>query len=330
MALPFKVDMNICIFLAVMLSTLLFASCDSRKDMLPRSGGLPCEVTVVGDVDSLVYRVLSVDKAGLPQSEPMFDVREAKASPSEALEGVLRYARALVIVDINPKKYVEVSLGSRCNVFAEPQVILVLCAPSVSALRDSDGGGALGGFAQKIIDKLYANDIRAAMVNMQRNHNPKMEAEVKRMFGFDILLPADMTLCKHGKNFLWISNNSPTAMQNICIYSQSFSKRDSVMRVNIKGETDSMYMTTVPGTCSAAYACRAAEALSWHDWYGLWEMKGDAMGGPLVARTIWGLTPNAPVTVEGFVYAPGQKKRNLVMQLEAVLKTVGKSVHSNQ
>ena len=297
------------------------ASCNARRDLLPRSGGNPYEVTVVGDVDSLVYCALSADVEGLPQSEPMFDVREARVRPSEALDGVLRYARSLVIVDINPKKYNEVSLGVRRNAYAAPQLIFILCSPSAKALRDSVGGDRLCGFASNIIGKLMAHERGIAIACMRRKHNPKMEAEVRRMFGFDMLIPSDMTSVKRGKDFLWISNNSPTAMLNVCIYNRNFSKRDSVMRVNIKGETDSMYMSTVHGACHAEYSCDGIFAE--HYWRGLWEMSGDAMGGPLVARTIFGLKPHTPVTIEGFVYAPGQKKRNSVMQLEAVLHTVG-------
>ena len=298
------------------------ASCNARRNTLPRSGGSPYEVTVVGDVDSVVYRALSADMDGLPQSEPVFDVREARVAPSEALDGVLRYARALVVVDINPRKYSEVSLGARYNVYADPQVILVLCSPSSSALCDTVGECSLGGFADKTIGKLLAHERGIAIASMRRRHNPKMEAEVRRMFGFDMLIPPDMTSCKRGKDFLWISNDSPTAMLNVCIYNRSFSKRDSVMRVNIKGETDSMYMSTVHDACHGEYSCDGIYAE--HRWRGLWEMRGDAMGGPLVARTIWRLKPHTPVTIEGFVYAPGLKKRNHVMLLEAVLQTVGK------
>lgn len=53
---------------------------------------------------------------------------------------------------------------------------------------------------------------------------------------------------------------------------------------------------------------------------GLWEMKNDAMGGPFVARTL--SFGNKTLTIEGFVYAPGQKKKNKLRQLEAVLYTL--------
>ena len=309
----------------LLLALILLASCNGRKSMLPASGGQQFEVTVVGDVDSIVYNALSVDVDGLPQSEPMFDVREPNIRPSEALGGVLRYAKSMVIVDIDPKKYDRLNLVWKRNVYAEPQLIVRICAPSAKCLSDTAVGGiAFQGRATLLVHILKAHEKNAYMAALQRKHNPKMEAEVKRMFGFDMLIPSDMTSCKKGKDFIWISNDSPTAMQNICIYKQQFRNRDSVMQVNIKGETDSMYMTTVHEACSVTYKYDEQEDVYTQEWRGLWEMKGDAMGGPLVARSIWGYYPREVVTVEGFVYAPGKKKRNLVMQLEAIVNATHK------
>lgn len=299
---------------------LLIAACNDRKSMLPTSGGSPYEVTVVGDVDSILYNTLSIDVEGLPQSEPMFDVSEPDIKPAEALKGVLRYARSLVVVDINPKKYDKLSIACKRNVHAQPQLIVRVCAPTAGCLRSmSAQDTALQGNAHTLVELLKAHESKAYIETLQRKHNPKMEAEVKRMFGFDIPIPADMKSCKRGKDFLWISNDSPTAMQNICIYKQQFRNRDSVMQVNIKGETDSMYMTTVHDACNVIYTYDEREDIHTQEWRGLWEMKGDAMGGPLVARSIWGYYPREAVTIEGFVYAPGKKKRNLMMLLEAIV-----------
>ena len=80
--------------------SFVLAACNGRNSMLPASGGRPFEVTVVGDADSILYKALSVEVDGLPQPEPMFDVSEPNIKPSEALKGVLRYARSLIIVDV--------------------------------------------------------------------------------------------------------------------------------------------------------------------------------------------------------------------------------------
>ena len=302
---------------------LLIAACNDRNGMLPTSGGSPYEVTVVGDVDSILYNTLSIDVEGLPQSEPMFDVSEPDIKPAEALKGVLRYARSLVVVDINPKKYDKLSIACKCNVHAQPQLIVRVCAPTAGCLRSmSAQDTALQGNAHTLVELLKAHESKAYIETLQRKHNPKMEAEVKRMFGFDMPIPADMKSCKRGKDFLWISNDSPTAMQNICIYKQQFRNRDSVMQVNIKGETDSMYMTTVHDACNVIYTYDEREDIHTQEWRGLWEMKGDAMGGPFVSHTLHDIAGHKTLTIECFVYAPGTKKRNTLMRTEASLMTV--------
>ena len=53
---------------------------------------------------------------------------------------------------------------------------------------------------------------------------------------------------------------------------------------------------------------------------GLWEVQGDAMGGPFVSHVIE--HNGNTLIVEAFVFAPSKKKRNYLRQLEAVLYTL--------
>lgn len=286
-------------------------ACRERGSLLPESGGRPFEVTVVNDVDSIVACAIGGDVVVLPQSEPQFDVSEVRMDKSEAIGGVLRYARSLVVVDINPRQYSGVSIRHERNVYAEPQIIVRVCAPSADALRRELQPSKIAGL-------LLRNEMSVAVNRLWRRHNPKMEAEVARMFGISMAIPADMTSMKRGNDFLWISNNSPTAMQNICVYLTG--NRDSVMQANIKGETDSMYVATAKGSVVTSDVKFRGRTIT--ERRGLWEMKGDAMGGPFVAHTLRLAHGQTEVTVEAFVYAPGMKKRNLLMQAEAALWTV--------
>lgn len=72
-----------------------------------------------------------------------------------------------------------------------------------------------------------------------------------------------------------------------------------------------MYMATVPMTVTAQKETLRGQKVTVYR--GLWQMEGDAMGGPFVARRIgdW--------IVEAFVYAPGKEKRNTMRRLEAAL-----------
>lgn len=86
---------------------------------------------------------------------------------------------------------------------------------------------------------------------------------------------------------------------------------DSILQTNMPGETDNMYMV-IPVLSER----------------GLWEMKGDAMGGPYVMERIHQSTSQAEIQqgydlyIIGFVYAPEMKKKILIKQLEAAISTI--------
>ena len=115
--------------------------------------------------------------------------------------------------------------------------------------------------------------------------------------------------------------------QNVCIYTLPWSNnlsfedvRDSVMKVNIPGGREDQWMETDSRTVvgemvqvddSPIMAIR-----------GLWDMKNDAMGGPFVCYLYADTVNNRILVAEGFVFAPEEKKRPLVRQLEAALQTI--------
>ena len=157
--------------------------------------------------------------------------------------------------------------------------------------------------------------------------NKEMQDEIKKMFGIDMKIPVSMNASKKAKDFIWISNNASTGMQNLLVFKVKSEERrmknsnafyvndkaqiDSILRTNMLGETDSMYMV-IPVLSER----------------GLWEMKGDAMGGPYVMHRIHKSTSQAEIQqgydlyIIGFVYAPEMKKKILIKQLEAAISTI--------
>lgn len=288
--------------------------CSGRRSLMPKAGGRPYEVVVTGDTDSIVYNTLCSPTPAMPQTEPMFDVR---CIGDNALQGAMALARSIVVVSVDPKQYTRTAVKYERDAYAKGQIIVYVNSPSAQRLRhDMDGSD--------VVSKLIAaHELEVATAQLKNKHNQKMEDRVQRMFGINMSIPADMTACREGKGFVWMSNNSPTAMVNFCIYTSP--NRDSVMRANIKGETDSMWMTTAHTPKPIRYT--ATDGSMWTR--GLWEMHGDAMGGPFVSRAIHGRGGHSTVVVEAFVYAPGMRKRNLVMQAEAALHTATTATTAN-
>lgn len=289
---------------ALFLLFVAFALCGcNQQKRLPESIGQPYEVVLEGDTDSVVTRMLTADVPALPQSEPMFNIIQVKKG---RLGGSYLLVRTRITVDVNPR-HAGYAVKRSTDEKAAPQLILRIQTRSAEELRKHLDGEKL----RKLIDRSELQNLASRI-----HRNDTMQAKVKRLFGIGMKVPLGMNASKQGKDFLWISNNANTGMQSLLFMRVKGKGRnakktpgclqqtvDSILRKNMPGETDSMYMV-VP---------RLAEQ-------GLWEMKGDAMGGPYVMKTVD--RKNEDIIVIGFVYAPEMKKRNLIKQLEAVLTTI--------
>lgn len=318
---------------------LMLCGCSDRPGLMPPSGGRLFEVLVVGDDSSIVRDVLQQDVPGLPQSEPQFDVSAIK---TDAFKSTLRLSRCIVIVSVNPKAFDVPAMQTERNVWAEPQTVVHINTPSIALLRDS-----IEAFAPRLLLTLNKTEMSKSLSMIRHKRNTKAERLIQQQFGITMWIPADMVASRQAGDFIWLSNNSPTTMKNIVVYrdwnrfratdgklnyydnpvSHLTVARDYWLGRNIKGETDAMHMATVGESVTVAPFKKRPDAL-WL-YRGLWEMTGDDMGGPFVSLAIplkkhrtKGDYDCGNTVVEGFVFAPGTKKRNAMRELEALLYTI--------
>lgn len=298
---------------------LLLTSCDltGKNRKKPASTGQPYEIVLEGDTDSIVTRILTEDVPALPQPEPLCKLIQVKKGKTK---GSYLLVRTRIIVNITDKDFA-VKLSHDEN--AAPQNIIRINAHSVQQLRERLNGEKL----RQIVDEAELKHLAEMISNNPSKQNKEMQEEVKKTFGLDMKILVSMNASKKAKDFIWISNNASTGMQNLLVMKVKSEERragkekseerrmknsnafhvnvndkaqiDSILRTNMPGETDSMYMT-IPVLLER----------------GLWEMKGDAMGGPYVMHRIHNLY------VIGFVYAPEMKKKILIKQLEAAISTI--------
>lgn len=299
-------------FLAFLL--VLVACTGDNKGGLPASTGKPYEVLVVAEsatAEKSVATVLATPVEALPQREPQFDESFCYRKDFDAMR---QLARNIVIIDEDKKLYTRTAIRYERDVYATPQMVVHIQTPHLQALEQAMLQGRVG---KELLSLLNRHELTIQKNRLKREHNPKAEKRIHQMFGIKMQIPANMLASKEGKDFLWLSNNANTGMQNICIFRSE--KMDSVLKANIKGETDEMYMRRSEGTTERGNEAAAIQR-------GLWEMVGDAMGGPYVARTLPLPHPHGDrlqaITVFAFVYAPESTKRNKMRQLEAVLYTI--------
>lgn len=312
-----------------MLLTAIVALCSCSggpQSLLPKSGGRPYEVLLVASdrrCAAVVDSVLTQDMPSLPQREPMFDV---SLIDTTRFNQTTRLARCIVIVTVNPAVFTSTRIRYEKNVWARPQLVVYVNTPSASQLSQY-----MAKAGHRLTSLLTRAEINTAISTLRAGSNRKAESSIRSMFGWDMRIPAEMKAGKTGRNFIWLSDNRPDRMRNICVYSYSgttldahraLAARDSVMRLNIPGELDGMYMQTTPGSVTAGLATEDGRTVMISR--GLWEMRNDAMGGPFVSLSTVDSVNSCIIVAEAFVYAPGTNKRNLIRSAEAALYTLGR------
>ena len=327
---------------------ILLASCDitGKNRKKPASTGQPYEVVLEGDTDSIVTKMLTEDVTGLPQPEPLCRLIQVK---KDKTRGNYLLVRTRIVVNIGERDFGEQNIGERDfsvtlhhDENAAPQNIIRITAQSAQQLRERLNGEKL----RHIVDEVELKHLADIISGNPSKQNREMQDEIKKMFGIDMKIPAAMNASKKAKDFIWISNNASSGMQNLLVFRVKSEERragkvkneeqraekvkseeqrmknsnafhvndktliDSILRTNMPGETDSMYMV-IPHLSER----------------GLWEMKGDAMGGPYVMHRIHKQTSQATkqgynLYIIAFVYAPEMKKKILIKQLEAAISTI--------
>lgn len=316
------------IYLGIMLMVLAFASCKGKKTVFtPSSSGRPYEILVVVNSQQwerpagrALFNVLDTDVPGLPQPERSF--RISYTDPMY-YDQTLKLFRNIIIVDIQDI-YSTPKIKYARDVYASPQMIMTIQAPNEEEFEKYVAANK-----QTIIDFFVKAEMNRQINYLKDKHNKYISQMVDSIFGCDVWLPAELIGSKKGEDFFWASTNTATADMNFVMYSYPYidkntftkdyfiRKRDSVMKVNIPGAKEGMYMATDTNFVDVKnigvqgdYSMEAR---------GLWQMHGDMMGGPFVSHSRVDTVNNRVVVVEGFIYSPDKLKRNLMRQLEASL-----------
>ena len=323
--------------MALMALVLFSCSGDGKKGggksiFSPASSGRPYEMLVVIDKDMwerpagrALFNALDLDVPGLPQPERSF--RISQIIP-ERFERGFRIFRNIIDVDIQPI-YTQPKLKYSRDSYSSPQMIMTIQAPDEKSFEEYVNKNK-----QVIVDFFTKAEMNRQIGLLKKEHSGVVAAKVGSMFGCDVRIPADLDRYKVGKDFLWASSDKSTSdvSMNFVIYSYPYTdkntftkdffvhKRDSVMKINIPGaregqyiQTDAEYVDVKNINVKNEYAFEAR---------GLWYMENDMMGGPFVSHARVDRPNGRVVVVEGFVYAPQKKKRDLMRKMEASLYTL--------
>lgn len=314
-------------YLSFALAVLVLASChkDGKSIVTPISSGRPYEVLVVADdkcwnsPDSALFHVLDTDVPGLPQPERSFRISRVRP---DYFSRSMRLFRNIIIVDIQDI-YTQTKFKYARDAYSSPQMIMTIQSPNQQEFADY-----VSKHGQVIIDFFTRAEMNREVKQLEKKHNETLSVKVKSLFDCDIWMPVELSSYKVGENFLWASNNLndlnfvmytyPYTSKETFTKAYFIAKRDSVMKVNIPGAQEGMYMETADSAFVEARNI-AVQGDYAYEVRGLWEMKNDAMGGPFVSHARVDRANGRIIVVEGFVYNPGKLKRDQIRKLNAAL-----------
>ena len=316
------------------LIALILVSCGTGNERLLTSAtGSIYECLIVCDasVQAAVSETMGADLYGLPQMEPYFTTTQV--TPAQ-FDDLFKATRNILIVDINGEKYTHVLAKKSVDVWSKPQAMIRIQAP------DRESFIAYWNAHGEAVREWFVREELARQIRFYRANTNKDARAYLNKQGYDLLIPEDFVIVKSEENLVWCCNNKGPMRKDILVYSYPYTAQDQfdnqaiiAMRNEVMGrlvsaQVEGSHMGTefkhfppvsrqVPALRDTVGGFYAVETR------GLWKMvDGEAMGGPFVSLTRLDQVNGRVVTAEAFLYAPGQKKRNAMRQIEAILYTL--------
>ncbi len=313
---------------------LMLSSCDTTSKqgamagrIMPSITGGAGEVLVVMDkfnwdnsAGSLLQDILKEELAGLPQSEPLFDVIQITAA---SFDNFFKFHRSIVLTTIEAG--LEPQVRFKENVWAKPQILVQLEAPNSKALHV-----LLEENEERIQNFLVQYDRSRLMATYQDSKDPIIQQEIANHHQVRLAIPRGYNMDFSKDEYTSVSIEAPDLSQVIQIFDYPASgpedlntealiaKRNQITKAFVQGPREDSYMTLSPMYQPIAFDLRKGE-MNIVELRGLWELENGFMGGPFISHSIYDASRNRIVTVDGYLYHPNQKKRVKLKQLEAII-----------
>ncbi len=322
------------LFFYLTIAALCLTSCGKTGRTLTSATGSIYEALIVmndslwdGEAGEMVRSTMAADMVCMPQMEPLFTISQVSFAE---YDDIFKPSRNLLLIDVNPNKYTANKIVYQTDCYAKPQAYCRIQSPSREAFEAlwQDKGNQVAQF--------FVRQELARQGKFYRGYTQTTPAKaVDKRFGSEMLIPEDYTLVMDSADFVWAVNPKGSVRRDIMIWSYPYTsadmltkdylihKRDSIMKARVSGSIEGSYTGTEFKNFPPVFAPISVQDNAYAaEVRGLWRMfGGEAMGGPFVQHTRIDETTGRVITAEVFIFAPGQTKRNLLRQAEAILYT---------
>ena len=237
-----------------------------------------------------------------------------------------------------------ISLRHKWDVHAEPQLIMMVTAPSREGLLQN-----LDKYRSTILERFNQQETRVMENKVYSGGTHKgLIDELQKRAGYYFLVPSgydkeraffdpdeEARLRKAGINhFAWYSLGTDETVSNVMAYDKPY-KGDSLSRKKLLKIRNQVTKQFVEGAKKNAYMAiedrytdvplifekQTINDRMVYTLKGLWRMKNDFMGGPFRLYAIPDKANDRIVFIDGFVYAAGEDKKPLMKRVEAIMQT---------
>lgn len=274
-----------------------------------------------GELGDTLRKKWAAPVDGLPQEEPLFTLNQY---PTKIFEGIMKKNRNIIVV----KKGRTTSFIHQKNRFAKPQQLFYITANSSAELVK-----IVELKSAEIIKKIKESEI---IENQNRIlKTPVSDQLIREKFQVKMALRTNYKYELVAKNFLWIRRELATGYNSLLLYEVPISQiekdhnivnniiqvRDSVGKKYIHGSLGKTWMTTEKAYSPYFLQIKINQKLA-YEIKGTWQLKNDFMSGPFINYAIKDTKNNRYLILDGFTYNPSKSKRDLVFELEAMMKSV--------
>jgi hypothetical protein len=307
--------------------TVLF-SCQKKTDTLNQENASEINTISViiddqlwnSEVGDSIRNKFASPVLGLPQEEPLFTLKQF---PLKLFEGFSTGSRNMIIIKKSDKNLFEI----RVNEFAETQNSIHISGKSTNEILF-----LLEKHTPEIIRRMRETEIKANQLII--SDSLQDIEKIKKKFNINISIPSEYEYVRRRKNFIWLKKEITSGNNSILIYQIPYNSirdnnavndivkvRDSIGRLYIHAKSNNARMMTEEAYFPYFSKIRWSE----YDVYetkGTWEINSDFMSGPFINYAIKDKANKRILVLEGFCYAPSKEKRDLMFELESIIKTI--------
>tara|TARA_R110000868_G_scaffold124822_3_gene329746 strand:+ start:5365 stop:6342 length:978 start_codon:yes stop_codon:yes gene_type:complete len=315
------------LFLLIIL--VLIFSCKKEDDTIPRkTTGAINTISVIiddqlwnGDVGDSVRNKFASPVIGLPQEEPLFTINQY---PVKLMEGFMTDSRNIIVIKKGEKNNFEINKDQ----YASPQNVFHISGKT---------GGDIIAIIQKHSPEIIKLIRQTEIEECQRiNKKSLLDSKIiTNKFHMNLEVPTTYQYVIQEENFIWLKKEIISGNTSLLLYQVPINAlkkgnnlvtsiirmRDSIGGLYIHGKEPNTDLITEEAYAPYFFKIKLDGKIA-YETKGTWELKNDFMSGPFINYAIIDEEHNRVVVLEGFSYSPSKEKRDLMQELESIIKSV--------